>query len=254
MKTMSYNILCAGSPPRRYWTARKELVARMIRDAAPDTFGLQEAHDRWMSYLVSALPEYAYVGIGRDNGKRMGEYSPVFYRKDRFRLLEEGHFWLSETPGIVSFGWDAACRRICSYALLEETATGKKLAHFNTHLDHIGVKAQLEGARLVASQARKFTGIPTILTGDFNVFPYSEPYMAVIESGFTDARKQAALSTDQFTFHNFGEPLDGAERRETIDYIFTRNIETVSSFTVLTDRPDGKYPSDHDPVVAEFEL
>ena len=148
----------------------------------------------------------------------------------------------------------AACRRICSYALLEETATGKKLAHFNTHLDHIGVKAQLEGARLVASQARKFAGIPTILTGDFNVFPYSEPYMAVIESGFTDARKQAALSTDQFTFHNFGEPLDGAERRETIDYIFTRNIETVSSFTVLTDRPDGKYPSDHDPVVAEFEL
>ncbi len=250
MKTMSFNILCAGAPPRRYWTQRKEMVAQLIRSYAPDTFGLQEAHDRWMSYLIEALPEYAHVGVGRDNGKRMGEYSPVFYRKDRFDLLDQGNFWLSETPGIPSRGWDAALNRICSYALLLDRESGKKLAHFNTHLDHIGEEARLRGAQLVASQAGKFSGVPTILTGDFNVFPYSEPYMAVTESGFSDARKIAEVSTDMFTFHNFGNPAV----RETIDYIFFKNVENVRLFQVLSERPEGKFPSDHDPVFCEYSL
>ena len=254
MKTMSFNVLCAGEPKKRYWTNRKELVLSLIRSYMPDTFGLQEAHDQWMRYLAMALPEYAYIGIGRDNGKRLGEFSPVFYLKDRFTLLEEGHFWLSETPGMVSFGWDAACRRICSYALLQDKESGKKLAHFNTHLDHVGENAQLNGARLVASQAKKYRDIPTILTGDFNDFPYSEPYMAVTEAGFTDARKAAPDTTSWHTFHNFDRPLDGTIRREIIDYIFVRNIPEVRVFDVLTDTPDGEYPSDHYPVTAEFDL
>ena len=254
MKTMSFNVLCAGDPPRRYWTKRKEMVSDLIRSFGPDTFGVQEAHSRWMKYLAEALPEYAYVGVGRDDGKTLGEYSPVFYLKDRFELLEQGNFWLSETPGFPSKGWDAALPRICSYALLLDWDSGKKLAHFNTHLDHVGETAQFEGARLCASQAKKFKDVPTILSGDFNVFPYSEPYMAVTESGFSDARKIAEITTDECTFHNFGEPHRGRECRETIDYIFVRNVEKVHSFSVLTDRPEGKYPSDHYPVCAEFEI
>ena len=192
--------------------------------------------------------------VGRDNGKRLGEFSPVFYRKDRFTLVDQGNFWLSETPGFPSRGWDAALNRICSYALLEERGTGKRLAHFNTHLDHVGETAQYEGAKLVASQANKFRSVPVILTGDFNVYPYSEPYMAVVESGFEDARKSAEITTDMFTFNNFGEPYNGRECRETIDFIFTRNIGKITVFSVLTEKPEGRYPSDHFPLVAEFEI
>ena len=254
MKTMSFNVLCAGDPLRRYWTRRRGMVSDLIRQNAPDTFGVQEAHRRWMNYLKEALPEYDAVGVGRDDGKNMGEFSAVFYLRDRFELLEQGSFWLSETPGIPGVGWDAAFPRICSYALLLDRESGKKLAHFNTHLDHVGQTAQLEGAKLLAKMARKFGEVPTLLTGDFNAFPYSEPYMAVTEGGFFDARKKAELTTDMYTFHNFDKVTRGKKYEETLDYIFMRNIGRVREFSVLTDQPDGKFPSDHYPILAEFEI
>ena len=153
MKVMSYNILCKGSPRSRYWTNRKELVAGLIRSIKPDTFGLQEAHIRWMNFFKSAFPEYGFVGAGREDGKQKGEYAPVFYRKDCFDLLSHGTFWLSDTPEVPGKGWDADWERICTWAVLCEKDTGKTVAHMNTHLDHKGLEAQKNGALLIAEKA-----------------------------------------------------------------------------------------------------
>ena len=120
MKVMSFNVLCSGKG-QNWWGKRKPLVRDVIRKYDPDTFGLQEAHYRWMNYLCKELKDtYDYVGVGRDNGKRMGEFSPVFYKKDKYEVIETGNFWLSETPEKPGKGWDAACVRICSYAVLKD--------------------------------------------------------------------------------------------------------------------------------------
>lgn len=246
MRVMSFNVLCGGAG-QKFWTKRKTLVRDVIRKYSPDTFGLQEAHYRWMNYLCAELPEYDYVGVGRDNGKRLGEFSPVFYKKDKYEVVETGNFWLSETPEKPGKGWDAACVRICSYAVLQDKATGEKVAHFNTHLDHVGPIAQSEGAKLIAERADVFRGIPTVVTGDFNVTPDSGAYKSITAAGFKDARVLATESDDCGTYHNFGKCS------EMIDFIFVKNGFRATSFRTVTDLIDGRFPSDHYPVLAELE-
>lgn len=247
MKTMSFNVLCGG-PTNRRWTKRKPYVRDIIKKYSPDTFGLQEAHFRWMNYLCRELPEYDYVGVGRENGKRLGEFSPVFYKKDKFEVLDTGNFWLSETPEKPGKGWDAACIRICSYAVLQDKQTGAKIAHFNTHLDHVGPVAQSEGAKIIAERADTYKGMPTIVTGDFNVTPDSGAYKTITAAGFADARYSTDNTDDKGTFHHFGRCND------IIDFIFTKNGVKVNSFQTITDLIDGEYPSDHYPVMAEIDV
>lgn len=247
MKVMSFNVLCHGSGENT-WKTRKPLVVDIIKKYLPDTFGLQESHNNWMRYLIKSLPEYDYVGVGRDNGRKLGEFSPVFYLKDKYEVVETGNFWLSETPNKPSFGWDAACRRICSYAVLKEKATGKTFAHYNTHLDHKGEKAQINGALMIADRADTFKGMPTVVTGDFNVHPDSKPYASIVSAGFTDARDIAQEKNDVETFHWFGGS------KQMIDFVFVKNVKSVKSLYTITDTYDGKYPSDHYPVLAEVEL
>ncbi len=247
MKVMSFNILCGGKGTN-WWTKRKQLVSDIIKKYSPDTFGLQEAHYRWMNYLCKALPEYDYVGVGRENGKRLGEFSPVFYKKDKYEVIEKGNFWLSETPDKPGKGWDAACVRICSYAVLKDKLTGEKFAHFNTHLDHVGPVAQSEGAKMIADRAAAFNGVPTVVTGDFNVTPESEAYKTITAAGFEDARYISPETDDLGTFHNFGKCSD------IIDFIFVKYGFGSVSFKTVTDLSDGKFPSDHYPVIAELKL
>ena len=178
MKVMSFNLLCAGRDEKQ-WFKRIPLVVRAIRKADPDTFGVQEAHIGWMRALKGAFPDYGYVGIGRDNGKNLGEFSAVFYKKDKYKLIDSGHFWLSETPEKPGKGWDAVCIRICSYAKLLDKITGSSFVHMNTHLDHVGVLAMQNGAELIAERAKTFGDIPVLLTGDFNVTPDSAPCQAM---------------------------------------------------------------------------
>ena len=153
-------------------------------------------------------------------------------------------------------GWDAACVRICSYALLEESETGKRFAHFNTHLDHIGLTAMQKGAELVVSRAIAICGdLPAFFTGDFNVTPDSAPYRTVIEGGFKDARDLAQVSDESVTFHvNVFVPDEPESECAIIDYCFVRGDVNVQSFRVIRDAyPGGLYSSDHFPVIAEID-
>lgn len=250
MKVMSFNILCGGKPKSRFWTKRKRMVRDTIKKYSPDTFGLQEAHYRWMNYLHRELKRtYDYVGVGRDNGKRQGEFSPVFYKKDKYEVVDKGNFWLSETPEKPGLGWDAKCIRICSYAVLKDKQTGEKFAHFNTHLDHVGDIARSEGAKLIAERADMFKGVPTIVTGDFNVNPTSGAYKTIIAQGFVDARTLDVNANDVDTYNGFDE-----NPTEMIDFVFIKNGFKVKSCNTITDKVGDIYISDHYPVLAELEL
>lgn len=256
MKIMSFNLLCGGADGRS-WTARKDLVTDTIRKEMPDSFGVQEAHYDWMQILCAALPEYDYVGVGRDDGDKKGEFSAVFYKKNQYELLDSGTFWLSETPEKPGKGWDAACVRVCSWAKLKNKENGKVFVHFNTHLDHVGAVAMQKGAELVTLKAAEICpNDPAFFTGDFNVTPESEPYKTVIAGGFADARMLAPVTDHGVTFHAdvFVNP-DRANHHCIIDYCFVKGDINVLSYKVIRDTYEGDlYPSDHFPVVAEIEF
>ncbi len=249
MKTMSFNVLCYGSE-QYFWEKRRPFVTALVKKCDPDTFGLQEAHYDWMQFFVKELGDtYDYVGVGRDDGKNEGEFSPVFYKKDKYEVIDKGNFWLSETPDKPGKGWDAACVRVCSYAVLKDKLTGKKFAHFNTHLDHVGETAQKEGAKMIAERADTFKGMPTIITGDFNVDPTSSAYKTITDAGFDDSRTIAKESNDILTFNGFDECPPSM-----IDFVFVKYGFKVKSCNTITDKNGDKYISDHFPVLAELEF
>ena len=251
IKAMSFNILCAGDGENE-WQKRVTRVVRMIKDEAPDLFGVQEAHHDWMEALTKALPKYDWSGVGRDNGKKKGEYAALFYKKEKYDKLDEGHFWLSEHPDKPGKGWDADCIRICSWVKLQEKETEKQFVFMNTHLDHIGTNAMQYGAELVAKRVQEIAGdLPVILTGDFNVTPDSAPCKAIKDGGFSDTRDAAAATDKGRTYHGFSS---GKEGISTIDYIFVKGDVKVKSFSVNRNMSDGHFPSDHFPVVALLEF
>lgn len=257
MKVMSFNILCGGSDDLRAWQKRTDMVTDTIRKELPDTFGVQEAHYDWMQAISAALPEYNFVGVGRDDGDKAGEFSAVFYKKDAYNLLDSGTFWLSETPDKPGKGWDAACVRVCSWAKLENKENGKVFVHFNTHLDHVGLVAMQKGAELVTKKAAEICpDAPAFFTGDFNVTPESAPYATVIANGFKDSRLLAPVTDNGPTFH--ADVFEEGTRKQhhcIIDYCFVKGDIEVKSYKVIRDLYDGNlYPSDHYPVVAEIEF
>lgn len=264
MTVMSFNIFCCGVG-KYSWKKRREAVLETIKRYLPDTIGVQEAHTEWMRFLTENLPVYDYEGMGRDDGKDEGEFSSVFYRKDKFERLDGASFWLSENPSKPGKGWDGFCPRTCSYVKLKDRETGKVLFHFNTHLDHKGSTARREGARLIVDRINKLC-LDTdriIITGDFNSHPaYFTPldkrssdetnesnmaYSVITENGYDDARRTAKISDTTHTFHDYSDVT------EIIDYIFTKNI-TVNEFKVVTDKSGDMYPSDHFPIKAEYSL
>lgn len=252
VKVMSYNVYVAGagetSPENR-----TELVVKTIRSEMPDSFGLQEADWGWMSRISEALPEYAYVGVGRDDGEQGGEFSPVFYLKDKYNLVDSGTFWLSKTPEKPSRGWDAMLKRICSYAVLEDKETGRRYAHYNAHFDHIGKNARANSAQLIVEKTAGYE-IPVVLTGDFNCDEGTAPYNTIVSGGFADTKYMAKDTMDIGSFHNFGvnDVYDG---RSPIDFIFvTAGKGYAKNYRVLDQKVDGKYSSDHFPVVSEIQL
>lgn len=248
MKIMSFNILCYGNE-EHYWEDRAPYVVSVIKKENPDSFGVQEATPDWMKYLNENLDEYDFVGVGRDDGADEGEYSAVFYKKDLFNLSESNTYWLSETPDKVSKGWDGACRRVCTYALLERKCDGKKYAHINTHLDHIGPIARSEGIKQIIETAVKYNDYPTVVTGDFNLDEGCDLYKNIISSGVLHDTKFCADDTmNSITFNDFDRGHPGI-----IDYIFINDKFKALKYRVVTDKIDGKFVSDHYPVTAELE-
>lgn len=249
-RIMSTNVLCWGDDNHSIET-RIPLLCKMISEVKPDSFGVQEAHMQWISALCENLPEYNYVGVGRDDGKEEGEFTAVFYLKDKFTADESGNFWISETPDVPSYGWDAVCRRVATFVKLTENATGLSYVHFNTHLDHRGEIAQINGAKMIQEKAASFGGVPVVCTGDFNVPQGSPCYNTMVSANMGDARVMAPDSDTSFTFHGFKPETI----QSIIDFVFVdkATVKPVN-FKVVNRKIDGKFYSDHYAVYADIEL
>jgi len=257
-RVMSYNIRYDNPGDSVHaWPHRKERVVNLIRYHQADLLGLQEVLEHQLDYLDSALEDYAQVGVGRDDGKSAGEFSPIFYREDKFELLEWGTFWLSETPDVPSKSWDAALPRIATWTQLKHIKTQDTLYCFNTHFDHRGTLAREKSAQLIRDKIEEIAGsYPTVVTGDFNANPTSAPYRAMLaEQGLNDALEESQLP-HQGALSSFSGFVvaHGLQPERRIDYIFVSPTIQVFRHAILTDHQEGAYPSDHLPVIASVSL
>ena len=216
------------------WATRCKVMCDQMNFEQPDAFGAQEVTHPQLVDMLAALDGYAVTGRARDDGKQQGEYSCIFYKKDRLQLLKEGTFWLSETPDKVSMGWDAACKRVCSWAKFRMKKGAFTFYHFNLHMDHIGVVARREAAKLVMKRIRSIAqGAPVVLTGDFNVDQNDEVYKTFSEGGllndcYTAARLRFAENGTYIAF----DP--DAKTDSRIDHIFVSPRFKVDNYGVLT--------------------
>ena len=235
------------------WADRAPVVSNLLRFHDFDIFGTQEALKNQLDDIQKALPEYDRYGKGRDDGQEKGEHSAIFYKKAKFKLLNKGDFWLSETPEKPSLGWDATCcNRICSWVYLQDVNTKKKFYVFNAHFDHQGVVARKESSKLILSKIKQIAGNqPVILTGDFNGDQSSEWYLTVANSGFLkDTYKQVEQPyANNASFNAFGKQLEGDR---IIDHIFVTDHFKVNKWGILTDTYHGKFPSDHFPILVKL--
>jgi endonuclease/exonuclease/phosphatase family metal-dependent hydrolase len=255
MNIITYNIRYnTPSDKENSWPNRRAEVMKLLKLHKSDIFSVQEAlYDQIMD-LKDGMPDFDYVGVGRDDGNINGEFSAIYYNSNRYALIENGTFWLSETPQIPSKSWDAALNRICTWARLKEKETRKTFYIFNTHFDHIGVKARKESALLILKKIDDISGRkdPVILTGDFNLKPEEKP-LVLIRQKLKDSR-QITSTIPQGPVGTFND-FDFASKLENrIDYIFVNKMVDVRKYTVLTDSRDNHYPSDHLPVLVEIQL
>jgi endonuclease/exonuclease/phosphatase family metal-dependent hydrolase len=238
------------------WQFRKHVVAETIKEYDVDLLGTQEVLTNQLNNLKERLPQYAAIGVGRIDGKENGEYSAIFYKKDKFEEEKSGYFWLSETPEVAgSKGWDAACERIATWAILKEKHSNKRLFFINTHLDHVGQIARREGVKLLLERAKAEShGLPVIITGDFNASPESEVIRHLLANKiFFDTRLIASSMPEiNGTYHEFGKiPV---EKRTIIDYIFVTGDIAVNTYTTVPEKREDIYLSDHRPVYVEIEV
>ncbi|MCO4292150.1 endonuclease/exonuclease/phosphatase family protein [Solitalea sp. MAHUQ-68] len=250
----TYNIrLNVASDSINAWPNRKDWVKELIQYHQFDIFGVQEALNEQMVDL-DELPGFDYVGVGRDDGKQAGEYSAIFYNTRKFSVLKTGTFWLSPTPEKPSKGWDAAIVRICTWACFSDVKTGKLFYVFNTHFDHIGVKARENSAKLILEKIEDIVppGTPVIAMGDFNSTPETSAFKTM-NTNMADAREvtKAKPYGPIGTFNNFNYNSDLKDR---IDYIFVNSKVEVLKYGVLSDAKDKRFPSDHLPIVCRIVL
>ncbi|HLL97191.1 MAG TPA: endonuclease/exonuclease/phosphatase family protein [Spirosoma sp.] len=235
------------------WPNRKEKVKALIQFHEFDLFGTQEGLRNQLNDIAE-LKEFAFIGAGRDDGKEAGEHSAIFYKKDRFKVVQSGNFWLSETPDKPGKGWDATCcNRICSWAKLNDLKAKKEFYFFSVHFDHQGVEARRQSGKLMVEKIKEIaTNTPVILVGDFNSTPETEQ-IKIIQTLLSDARNVTAMPPygPEGTFNSF--KLD-ALMDKRIDYIFVSKHFDVLKYGVLTDANQQRYPSDHQPVVVKVVL
>jgi endonuclease/exonuclease/phosphatase family metal-dependent hydrolase len=239
------------------WPHRKEMATSMIRFYEPEVFGVQEALKRQVKDMSERHPDYAWIGVGRDDGKQAGEYMAIFYLKHRFKLLKTDTFWLSENPQQSGLGWDAAYNRVVTWGQFQDLETGNTFFHFNTHFDNRGEVARQESAKLLLTQIQAIAGNSAlIVTGDFNTHPDSEPYRILTGSDLlTDAKTitQIPHHGPSRTFNGFAlESLRTID--EPIDYIFVSKQFGVLKHATLSDTFNGYFPSDHMPVMAQVTI
>ncbi len=255
LRIMSYNIRYAGDPQAEglnSWDKRKDPIAIEIISQKAEIIGLQEALISQLNDLSYLLPGYEWTGVGRDDGDKKGEFSAIMYKKDKFELLSSKTFWLSPTPDTPSKGWDAALNRIATYARMKVKESGREFYLFNTHFDHIGKAARRESAKLLISRIKEITrGYPVILTGDFNDPPGSDFYK-IITDYLNDSKLVSPLHTGpDLTFNGFNNDI---EKGDIIDYIFVSDTVRVFENKIIAEKFEGRYPSDHFPVLAVIKF
>lgn len=224
------------------WTKRCQVICDQINFEDPDVFGAQEVLVEQLHDLLGKLDGYGYIGVGRDDGKEAGEYAAIFYKKDRVELLRDGHFWLNETPDQPKLGWDAACVRICTWGEFRQKQSKKKFYYFNLHMDHVGIVARREAAKLVVSKIRQIAkGAPVVLTGDFNVDQTDEIYSIFSTSGILkDSYECARIRfAENGTFNDYHPEYMSTSR---IDHVFVSPELKVDRYAMLTNMYWTKIP------------
>ena len=259
------------------WKNRKAGLVREIAKMDLDVFGMQEVFPAQAAYITNALPQYAVVGDYRETDRVSGEASPVCYRKERFDVLESGTFWLSETPDVPGRkGWGAACPRVCTWALLRDRRSGKRLVFANTHTDHVSELARKEGMLLIIRRMRGLApdGTPIVFTGDHNCLETDVP--AAVSKVLTNALYASKSvpegpwrtandwnwcdkefpAADALKLSLTARNTDAISGGHRIDYIYvSKGVEVLSHKTYADPRPGTKlYPSDHFPVTARIVL
>lgn len=260
------------------WEQRAPVVAGLIRFHDFDVIGTQEALGHQISTLQQLLPDYDYRGVGRDDGHQKGEYAAIFYKKTKFLVMDSGTFWLSATPTVPSIGWDAERSRVCTWVKFKAVTGGDPFFAFNTHFDHRGRESRVQSVQLVLSAIKRIAGSEkSFLTGDFNFDQLSDGYESILAPGnlfdsFTTVGNGYSLNgtTNGFKIHSRSDArIDhifhtrGFRPRRygilTDSYrILVKGVETESgvngtSAVVKPERYEARLPSDHFPVLVEFE-
>ena len=238
------------------WAQRCPQLCDFINFEQPEIFGTQEVLVDQLHDLMKGLDGYGYIGVGRDDGKEKGEYAAIFYKKNQLSLLDSGNFWLSPTPERASLGWDAACIRICTWGKFQDKVSGKQFYFFNTHMDHVGTVARRESARLILKRINQLSkGLPTILTGDFNVDQTDEIYQIFSNSGvlrdcYTNALQRM---TPTGTWNDF---MQDSRSKSRIDHIFVSSDFKVPHYAIFTNSywlgKSRRNISDHYPVMVKL--
>ncbi len=263
-KVMSFNMrLATPADGENTWENRKETFVEVVKESDPILLGVQEALWSQMEYLDSALEGYKWVGVGRDDGDKAGEFMSIFYKEDAVELLDSGTFWISQNPDKPGKGWDAACNRTVTWTKLRCKKTGKEFVYCNTHLDHVGTIARKKGAQLVLKRAWELTNhgeLPFFVSGDFNVTSESEAYKAITAGvddipGLIDTNTAAKEHdiAQPYTFHNWGKVP--ADKGNIIDFIFVNDKVNVEMFKINpVKHSNGKFASDHVSIVATLSF
>lgn len=247
LRFMSFNIRWGE------YNKRKNIVPLLIMEYSPDSVGIQECTHQWYENLTKTLTDYEFIGVGRDTGDTSadcGEMSAILFKKDKFTLVDSGTFWLSDTPDEVSQGWDGACRRICTWVILEDKVTGEQFAHVNTHLDHEGPEARVNGSKMVKDFALEFD-MPTVVTGDFNLKKDTDLYKGIVDGGLWDTQDKTEDTMNGKTYHDY----KGGEEGLPIDFIFVNEkVSEVLKYRIVRDKYNGKHSSDHYPIYADMKF
>ena len=251
LKVMSYNIrMGVAKDGTNSWEYRYPATALMLQDQMPDVFGVQEAFEFQIRFIEDNFADYDSVGVGRDNGKSEGEFMSIFWNKKTMKLLDWGTFWLSETPEKPSKGWDAACKRTATWALMKDKNTGKMFYFVNTHLDHRGSEARRQGLNLIVSRIDEINqkGYPMVLTGDFNMKP-DDAALTGLEQRMQSARKIAPKTDNHATLNLWGK----GKADMVIDYIYVSGFSACPEYHTVNEKyGQWKYISDHYPVYAKL--
>jgi endonuclease/exonuclease/phosphatase family metal-dependent hydrolase len=258
LNIMTLNI-CSWSFDGNDLETRADGIAETVRNNKVDTLGVQEATPYWMNELVNRLgDDYAYIGVGGNSGKDYkesqdseDEFTAIFYLKTKFKVVDSGYFWLSETPDEVSYGWGSAYRRICNWVILENKYTNTQFVHINTHFDNASSEARRNSIGMILEKAKKFKDLPVVFSGDLNFIEKSLGYRDITADILKDTKVLAKDTMNTATFHN-ADP--NAFKDIVLDYILINDKFKALKYEVVKEKYNKRYISDHYAVVANVEV